>query len=430
MTVQRVTGFVVLGALFTCFLCGGTGIERLALRGSINPATKEFILRAIGQAEKDQAALLLIELDTPGGLGESMHEIVMAELGSSVPIVVFVAPAGARAGSAGVFITMAAHIAAMAPGTNIGAAHPVSLFGGGEAKDATEAEKATNDAAAFARSIAEERGRNASWAQDAVRESSALSASDALTRGVIDLVAADSNELLARLEGRTLLDGRVLHTAGLPTTEIRPNLRECLLGRLADPNLMYVLFILGLVGLVFEFFHPGMILGLVVGVVCLVLALFGLQILPTNATGVVLVLFGTGLLVADVFTPTHGVLTAGGIAGLFLGLLTLFDIPDPAVGLSWSTIVLTVGTVAALFLFVLAKGLLAQRGPPVTGASSLVGAVGTARTDLEPQGTVFVQGEYWSARSLEGQIPAGHSVIVEGLDGRCLLVRSRLPFPG
>ncbi len=428
MTVQRVTGLVVLGALVACCLCGGTGIERLTLRGSINPATKEFIVRAIGQAEKDQAALLLIELDTPGGLGESMREIVMAELGSRVPIVVFVAPAGARAGSAGVFITMAAHIAAMAPGTNIGAAHPVSLFGGGEAGDTTEVDKATNDAAAFARSIAEERGRNASWAEDAVRESSALSASDALTRGVIDLVAADSDELLARLEGRTLLDGRVLHTTGLPTTEIRPNLRERLLGRLADPNLVYVLFILGLVGLVFEFFHPGMILGLVVGVVCLVLALFGLQILPTNVTGVVLVLFGTGLLVADVFTPTHGVLTSGGIAGLLLGSLTLFDIPDPAVGLSWSTIVVTVGTVAALFLFVLAKGLLAQRRPPVTGASSLVGAVGTARTDLEPEGTVFVQGEYWSARSLEGQIPAGRSVIVEGRDRRCLLVRSRLPL--
>jgi len=427
MTARRVTGFAVLGVLVTCVLCGGTGIERLALRGSINPATREFILRAIGQAEKDRAALLLIELNTPGGLGESMREIVMAELGSSVPIVVFVAPAGARAGSAGVFITLAADVAAMAPGTNIGAAHPVDLFGGGATKDATEVEKATNDAAAFARSIAEERGRNASWAEEAVRESSALSAPDALARGVIDLIAADSGELLARLEGHTLFDGRVLHTAGLFTTEIRPTLRERLLGHLADPNLVYVLFILGLVGLVFEFFHPGMVLGLVVGVVCLVLALFGLQVLPTNVTGVVLVVFGMGLLATDIFTPTHGALTAGGIAGLLLGSLTLFDIPDRAVGLSWATVLLSVGTVAVLFLFILTKGLLAQRRRPVTGIATLVGAVGTARTDLAPQGTVFVRGEYWNARSLVGGIPAGHSVVVEGLDGRCLLVRAKTP---
>lgn len=424
MTPRRVVGFVVLALLLLPFAGSGAGIERLSLRGSINPATSEFARRGIAQAEKDQAALLIIELDTPGGLGESMREIVTAELGSTVPIVVFVAPAGARAGSAGVFITLAADVAAMAPGTNIGAAHPVDLFGGGATKDTTEEEKATNDAAAFARSIAEERGRNTSWAEEAVRESSSLAASDALARGVVDLLAADSDELLARLDGHALPDGRVIRTAGLAVTEIRPTLRERLLGLLADPNLVYILFILGLVGLVFEFFHPGMTLGLIVGVVCLVLALFGLQILPTSVTGVVLVLFGIGLLVADAFTPTHGVLTAGGITGLVLGSLTLFNIPDRAVGLSWTTIAASVGTVAALFLFVLGKGLLAQRRRPATGPSTLVGAVGSARTDLEPEGTVFVQGEYWRARSLVGTIPAGQPVIVEGIERGRLLVRA------
>lgn len=394
------------------------------LTGSINPISKEFILRAIERAENDRAAMLVIELDTPGGLGESMRNIVMGELGSTVPIVVFVGPAGARAASAGVFITLAAHVAAMAPGTNIGAAHPVDLFGG-EEKGSTMAEKATNDAVAFARSIAEERGRDASWAEEAVRESGSLSAAEALTRGVIDVVVADTEELLARLDGYALRDGRVLHTAGLPVWEIRPTLRERLLGYLVDPNLVYVLFILGLAGLAFELFHPGIGFGLVVGVVCLVLALFGLQILPVNVTGVVLVLFGIALLALDVFTPTHGALTAGGIAGLLLGSLTLFDIPDRAVGLSLSTVLLTVGAITALFVFVLSKGLLIQRKRPVTGPSSLVGQVGSARTDLAPEGKVFIQGEYWDARSLEGPIPAGRPVVVERLDGRRLLVRSK-----
>jgi membrane-bound serine protease (ClpP class) len=393
------------------------------LTGSINPISKEFVLRAIDRAEKDRATTLVIELNTPGGLGESMRDIVMGELGSTVPIVVFVGPAGARAASAGVFITLAAHVAAMAPGTNIGAAHPVDLFGT-EEKGSTMAEKATNDAVAFARSIAEERGRDASWAEEAVRESGSLSATEALARGVIDMVVAGTEELLARLDGYALRDGRVLHTAGLSVWEIRPTLRERLLGYLVDPNLVYVLFILGLGGLAFELFHPGIGFGLVVGVVCLILALFGLQILPVNVAGVVLILFGIALFILDVFTPTHGALTAGGIAGLLLGSLTLFNIPDRAVGLSLSTVLLTAGAITSLFVFVLSKGLLIQRKRPVTGPPSLVGQVGSARTDLAPEGKVFIQGEYWDARSLEGPIPAGRAVVVERLDGRRLLVRS------
>jgi membrane-bound serine protease (ClpP class) len=417
--------FGVVVALAVCAGRAADGIARIRLAGSINPASMGFVLRAAEQAERDGATLFLIELNTPGGLGESMRDIVIAELGSTVPVVVFVSPAGARAASAGVFIALAADVAAMAPGTNIGAAHPVDLAGGGDETGTTMSEKATNDAVAFARSIAEERGRDVSWAEEAVRESSSLSATEALARGVIDLVAADSSELLARLDGFALRDGRVLHTAGLPTNEIRPTLRERLLGYIVDPNLVYVLLILGLCGLAFEFFHPGIGFGLVAGGVCLVLALFGLQILPVNVAGVALVLFGIGLMVLDAFTPTHGALTAGGVASLLLGSFTLFDVPDRAVGLSTSTILLTVGAITALFGFVLSKGLLVQRKRPVTGAAFLVGAVGTARTDLDPDGKVFVQGEYWDARSLAGPIAAARPVVVEHVEGRKLLVRPK-----
>jgi len=356
-------------------------------------------------------------------LGESTRDIVMAELGAAIPIVVFVGPAGARAASAGVFVTMAADVAAMAPGTNIGAAHPVDLMGAGQEEDSTMSEKVVNDSVAFAKSIAEERGRNVEWAEQAVRESSSLTASEALAEGVIDLVVSDREELLERLDGYALPDGRVLATSGLALKEIRPSLRERLLGYLADPNLVYILFIIGLYGLIYEFFHPGIGFGLAAGGVCLALALLGLQILPVNIVGIVLVLFGVLLMVLDAFTPTNGILTTGGVISLLIGSFTLFDIPSRTIGLSWTTIFITVGTMTALFVFVVSKGLLAQRRRPVTGIEGMAGAIGSARTDLDPGGKVVVKGEYWDARSLEGTILAGDRVVVERLEGRRLLVR-------
>ncbi len=412
---------IALGLAYTAW--GSEIIYRLPLVGSINPVSRDLVLRAIAQAEDEQAALLLIELNTPGGLGESTRDIVMAELGSAVPIVVFVGPAGARAASAGVFVTMAADVAAMAPGTNIGAAHPVDLLGGGQEQDATMSDKIVNDSVAFAKAIAEERGRNVDWAEQAVRESSSLTASEALAEGVIDLVVADRGELLERLDGYGLPDGRVLRTTGLTMRDIRPSLRERLLGYLADPNLVYILFIIGLYGLIYEFFHPGIGFGLAAGGICMALALLGLQILPVNIVGVVLVLFGVLLMVLDAFTPTNGILTTGGTISLLVGSFTLFDIPSRTIGLSWSTIFITVGTMTALFVFVISKGLLVQRRRPVTGMSGMVGAIGNARTDLGPDGKVFVKGEYWDARSLEGAIHAGERVFVERLEGRRLLVR-------
>ena len=412
---------IALGCAVTAW--GSGVIYRVPLVGSINPVSRDLVSRAIAQAEEGQASLLLIELNTPGGLGESMRDIVMAELGAAIPIVVFVGPAGARAASAGVFVTMAADVAAMAPGTNIGAAHPVNLLGGGEEQDETMSEKAVNDSVAFAKSIAEERGRNVEWAEQAVRESSSLTASEALAENVIDLVVADRDELLERLDGYVLPDGRVLATAGLAVQEIRPSLRERLLGYLADPNLVYILFIIGLYGLIYEFFHPGIGFGLAAGGVCLALALLGLQILPVNIVGIVLVLFGVVLMVLDAFTPTNGILTTGGVIALLVGSFTLFNIPSRTIGLSWSTIFITVGTMTALFVFVISKGLLAQRRRPVTGAIGMVGAIGSARTDLDPDGKIVVKGEFWDARSLEGSIHAGDRVMVERLEGRRLFVR-------
>ena len=402
---------------------GSGGIVHLLLDGSINPVSKDFVLRAIAQAEEEQAELLVIELNTPGGLGESMRDIVIAELASSVPIVVFVGPAGARAASAGVLITIAADVAAMAPGTNIGAAHPVNLMGGGEEQDETMTEKITNDAVAFAKSVAEERGRNVEWAEAAVRESSSLTASEALDQGVIDLIADDLDDLLARLDGYTLTDGRTLHTSGRTITEIRPTLRERLLNYLADPNIVYILFILGLYGLIYEFFQPGIGFGLAAGGICLILAFLGLQILPVNTVGVALILFGSLLMVLDAFTPTNGILTTGGVIALVVGSFTLFDIQNRAIGLSWATVILTVGTVTALSLFIVSKGLLIQRRRPVTGKDEMIDLVGIAKSNLDPKGTVFVHGEYWHAISVEDEILSGDKIVVEKVEKSTLIVR-------
>ncbi|MFC2083207.1 nodulation protein NfeD [Candidatus Bipolaricaulota bacterium] len=401
-------------------------ILRLQLSTSINPVSKDIVIRTIREAEAIEADLIVIELNTPGGLDQSTRDIVAAILGSPVPIVVFVSPSGARAASAGTFITMAADIAAMAPGTNIGAAHPVNLLSGedGDASgESTSMDKAANDSAAFARSIAEQRGRNVEWAQAAVLESSSLSASEALEANVIDLIADDFPALLRALDGRELR-GDILIALGAQVREIQPNLRERLLGLLADPNLVYVLFILGLYGLIYEFFHPGIGFGLAAGGVCLLLALFGMQVLPVNIAGVALVLFGMGLMILDAFTPTNGILTSGGVIALLVGSLALFNIQDKSVGLSLGTIFAVVGVSAALSIFVLSKGLMIQREKPQTGINTLIGTVGIVRRDLTPDGMIAIRGEYWSAHSVEGTIGSGERVRVQGLDGRILLVRS------
>ncbi len=410
--------------LLTSTVLAQSEILHLELASSINPASKDVVLRTIREAESLHAEFIIIELNTPGGLDQSTRDIVAAILGSNVPIVVFVSPSGARAASAGTFITLAADLAAMAPGTNIGAAHPINLLGGDGDADGTSTpmEKAANDSAAFARPIAEQRGRNTEWAESAVLDSVSISATEALKANVIDLVADDLFDLLRQLEGRDVR-GTILHTLGVTIRTIRPTLRERLLGLLADPNLVYVLFILGLYGLIFEFFQPGIGFGLAVGGLCLILALFGLQILPVTTTGVVLILFGALLMILDAFTPTHGILTAGGVIALLIGSLTLFDIPDRSIGLSLGTVFAVVGMSAALSLFVLSKGLMIQRKKPLTGIQSLIGTIGIVRRTLQPDGVIRLRGEYWNAHSVEGTLREGERTRVQGLDGTTLLVR-------
>jgi membrane-bound serine protease (ClpP class) len=412
--------FVVL-VLVLAWACASRPVYRLVLDGTINPISRNLVLRAIREAEQADAEILVIELNTPGGLADAMRDIVMAELDAEVPVVVFVSPAGARAASAGALITLAADVAAMAPGTNIGAATPVDLLGGdGEAS--ASADKAVNDAAAFARSVAEQRGRNVAWAEAAVREASSLTASEALEMGVIDLMAEDLEDLFVRLEGRSVSEGRVLHVVGADVYTVRPSLRERLLDYLANPNIVYILFLLGLYGLIYEFFQPGIGFGLAAGGTCLVLALLGLQVLPINIVGVVLLLFGIALMILDAFTPTNGILTFGGVVALLAGSFTLFDIEDPAIGLSWVTVVSTVGVVTLLSLFVVSKGLLAQRRAPATGMRSLIGRTGHAATPLAPEGQVRLRGEIWNALAAGDDVPCGEVVRVVRVEGRRLIV--------
>jgi len=417
----RIPGCLILCVVVLVLSVSAAPVYRLALSGTINPISRDLVVRAIREAEAAKAALLVVELSTPGGLADAMRDIIIAQLDAEIPIAVFVAPAGARAASAGALITLAADVAAMAPGTNIGAATPVDLLGGEE--DASVASsKAINDAAAFARSVAERRGRNVSWAEAAVREASSLTATEALAQDVIDLVAEDFEALLEALDGYLLPDGREISTQG-EVRAIRPSLRERLLDHLANPNIVYVLFLLGLYGLIYEFFQPGVGFGLAAGGVCLALAMLGLQILPINVVGVVLLVFGVGLMVLDAFTPTNGILTAGGVVSLTAGSVTLFNIQDRAVGLSWVTIVSMIGVTTLLFAFVIAKGLTAQRARVATGLSAMVGRAGVAATDLHPRGQVRVRGETWAAICAGEAIFTGESIVVERVDGHLLTVR-------
>lgn len=418
--------FMVVVSLWASSTPEGRAIYYFAVDGTINPASKDFILRVIDKATDAQAEMVIFHLNTPGGLVAATRAIVSAQLTSPIPIVVFVSPAGAQAASAGVFITMAADVAAMSPGTNIGAAHPVPL-GGAEGEDVM-AEKVVNDIAAWAKSIAEQRGRNVEWAEQAVRKNASVTASEALTLGVVDLFATDKNDLLAQLEGYTLSDGRILQVAGLPLREIRPTWRERLFNYLADPNIVYILLMLGMLALTWEFMQPGIGFGAAVGGSMLLLAFFGLQILPINITGLALLGLGIVLIVLDIFTPTDGILTVGGVVALLFGSFALFDIPDPAIALSWWNILATVGTLTLVSVFVIGKSVAIQKKAVVTGPSGMVGAVGVVRADLNPVGMILVKGELWKAEidmsdPSDEPIRKNERVEIKRVEGSKLIVR-------
>ncbi len=414
----------MVALLVLCVPLFGGKILLLEVEGSINPVVQEYVLRGLRLAVEEGAPLVVILLDTPGGLDSATKEIVEGIIASEVPVVVYVYPAGARAASAGTFILLSADIAAMAPGTSVGAAHPVLLTGDSPEEGEPMAEKALNDAVSRIRAIAELRGRNADWAEKAVRESATATATEALELGVIDLVVTDLDELLASLNGWKLPDGRVIETAGIPVVRVKKTLRERLLSYLADPNLVYILLLIGLYGLIYEFFSPGIGIGFVVGGISLILALMGLQVLPINLAGLGLILFGVLLMVLDVFTPTNGILTTGGVISLLLGSFSLFEVENPAIGLSRWTVIGVVGTVTAFFVFVVSKGLLAQRRRPKP-LTTMVGLTGVAKTDLVPggkEGWVLVRGEYWRARA-EEPVSQGDKVEVIRQDGKTLVVR-------
>ncbi len=391
--------------------------------GAIGPMTVSYFDRLLALGHQTGAEAMIVELETPGGLDLSMRDIIKGILGSEIPVIVYVHPAGARAASAGVFITLAAHVAAMTPGTNIGAASPVAI--GGQ-MDSTMAAKVTNDAAAYARSLAHERGRNAEWAEQAVRKAVSATAEEAVAAAVVDLLATDFDDLLAQLEGRSvrLPSGpRELHTTGARVEEVPINLRERLLAMLADPNIAYIFMLLGIYGLIFELQNPGTILPGVVGVISLLIAFMSFQTLPLNYAGLALIVLAVVLFVLEIKIPSYGLLTLGGIVAMVLGSLMLFDTMEPAMRVSLQVIITMVVLTVIFFAFAIGLGLRAQRLRVTTGWEGMVGETGKARTRLDPEGSISVHGEIWQARSLSGvPIEAGTRVKVAKVEGLLLYV--------
>ncbi len=391
----------------------------IELEGAINPATAEFVTRGLEKAKEQGATLAVIRMDTPGGLASSMRTIVKAILNSPVPVVVYVGPRGAGAASAGVMVTVAGHVAAMAHGTNIGAAHPVGA--GGKDIGGTMSEKVLNDMVSYARGIAEQKGKNGQWVEKAIRESVSITAEEARKKNVVDLVVNDMDDLLKALDDRVikLPSGKtVLNTKGIKKVYYEPNLRDKILKIISDPNIAYVLMMIGLAGLFFELSHPGTVLPGVIGALSLILAFFSFQTLPVNYAGVVLILLAIIFFIAEVKVASYGILSIGGLVALTLGSLMLFKDMRVSLKLMMPTIVL----VGGFFVVVAGVAFRALRTKPVSGADGMLGETGTVKELIEPEGLVFVHGEYWRAFS-EERIEPGESVEVTGINGLLLNVR-------
>ncbi len=381
------------------FILWAQKVISITVDGSINPASASYIERGIKKAEKENAQCIILNLNTPGGLLKSTRTIVSAIMEAKLPVVVYVNPPGAHAGSAGVFITMAAHIAAMAPATNIGAAHPVLSNG---QMDSTMNKKATNDAVAFIRTIAEKRNRNADWAEQAVRESESITGIIAVQKQVVDLVATSTKELLKELDGRTIQLSRstvTLKTATAGVEQVDMTLGEKLMNVFSDPNLAYILLMIGFYGILFELYNPGAIFPGVVGGIGLILGLYALNALPVNYAGLALILFGIILLILEIKVTSYGLLTIGGVVSLVLGSLMLIkeDPIFPLLKISLPLIITTVGLTVLFFLFILRAGVKAQLAKPVTGIEGFIGETGVVLKDLDPVGSIRVHGEIWEA---------------------------------
>lgn len=400
--------FIILSLVFSVAIgISGHGQEQapvltIEVDGIINPPTAKFIIDAIDEAIRQNAQCLIIQLDTPGGLMESMRLIVKKELASTIPIIVYVAPSGARAASAGVFVTMAAHIAVMAPGTHIGAAHPVTL-GGGEGKESkTMTDKIVNDTVSFVKSIAKTRGRNVDWAEKAVTKSVSITDEEAVKLNVVDFISPDLQSLLNKIDGKVVkFDGvaRTLHTKGIKPQPIQMSWREKLLDIISNPQIAYYLLMLGGMGIFFELSTPGAILPGVVGGIFLILAFYALQVLPVNYAGLALILFGIILFIAEIKVVSHGLLAVGGVISLFLGSLMLFQSPAEYMRLSLSVIVPAVLVTSGFFIFAMTMAIRARLKKPTTGLEGLIGETGIVAIPLSPEGKVSVHGEFWNAVS-------------------------------
>ena len=417
--------FVFFFFVTLAFVANAQKVVSIKIDGSINPASAAFIKNSIDQAADVKAECLVIHLNTPGGLLKSTRVIVSHILESPVPVIVYVSPGGAHAGSAGVFITMAGHVAAMAPSTNIGAAHPVSMQGG---MDSTMNDKTTNDAAAFIRAIAEKRKRNLEWAEEAVRKSVSITEVEAVNKKVIDLVAQNERDLLKLVHGRvvTVSSGdKTLNTINAGVEKIDMNFSERFLDMISDPNIAYILMMLGVYGILFELYSPGSIAPGVIGVICLILAFYAMHTLPVNYAGLALIMVAFILFILEVKITSYGILGIGGVIALAIGSIMLIRTNSALefIRISWGVIVPTTLVTAAFFFFLVGMAVKGQKLKSMTGVEGIVGEEGEALATLEPSGMVRVHGELWKAESVSGIISRGQKIKVTAINNLTLFVK-------
>ena len=421
--MKKIAGYFIFLLLVPAWLAGQTVVS-IKINGTINPASADFIHTAIEKARDEKAECLIIHLNTPGGLLKSTRVIVGDILEAAVPVIVYVSPGGAQAGSAGVFLTLAAHIAAMAPGTNIGAAHPVDLQG---SVDTIISQKATNDAAAFIRTIAEKRKRNLQWAEEAVRRSVSITEKEALEKKVIDLIAINESALLRLIDGRQidLVSGtKILNTRNARIISFEMGAVEKILNIVSDPNIAYLLMMLGFFGILFELYNPGAILPGIIGVISLILAFYSMNTLPVNYAALSLIVFAIVLFLLEIKVVSHGMLAIGGSASLLVGSLMLIRTNSTLelARISHSVIIATTAVTILFFLFVIGLGLRAQKAKPITGIEGLLGETGETLMTLDNTGTVRIHGEVWNAESISGMINKGEKVRVAGIKDLKLFV--------
>jgi membrane-bound serine protease (ClpP class) len=406
--------------LFLLLLPARAAIYRITVDAPVHPITSEYITRTIDKAAEDKASLLIIVLNTPGGLDTAMREIITKILSSPVPVMTYVGPGGARAASAGFYIGIASDLFVMAPGTNTGAAHPVGISITGQAMDETMEEKVTHDAASYMKSLAEKRGRNVQAAEDAVRKSLSYTEKEALEKGLIDLVAGTTEEIIAHFDGRTVrrFDGEAmeLRLKGEEIIDVPMSARQKFLLTISNPNLAYILLMLGLLGLYFEFAHPGAILPGVLGGISLLLAIFSFQILPINYVALLLILLAIGLFVLEVKVQSFGILGVGGVIAMVIGSVMLIDSPVPELQPSLKIIIPLAVGLSLIFLFLLLLVVRAHSRKAYTGKEGLIGEIGTAQTDLNPEGKVFVHGELWNAEAVEPVARGSKVKVIRVLD--------------